>query len=1029
MFNFQQGPGFFPTGTYNATNYWVDVFFEPQSTPNTPPQITSNGGGDTAAVSVSENSTLVTILTATDADVPVQPLSFAKIGGEDSALFQIVNGNELRFISAPDFENLPPHGPTLGYQVSVQVADGNGGFDQQEITVTIMDVAETALVGFNGKAIHAQYLFDNDAPFDPPAVLGDTQDVIGVDGAGPEVVALAEQAGNPDAVGNSGLGLVDINFEGSEIFYSFPVASNLPQPLPLVPFVFNGPLISDQVDGLRPILSAELIGQSGFIGNPNGIEQGDITVTDNSIYVYVGGTQRIDGATLHLHVTFANQVPVITSGDGAETATITVDENLTAVTTVTATDGDAVDTRTFSITGGEDLALFAINPATGELMFDSAPDAENPPSPGATPGYQVQVQVADGYGGIDTQLITVNLTDVNDNAPVITSASTFSVAENTTAVGTVTATDADGPTVTFEITGGADAALFTIDANTGALAFAAARDYETQAHSYAVQVTASDGTTPTVQDITVNLTDVNDNAPVITSASTFSVAENTTAVGTVTATDADGPTVTFEITGGADAALFTIDANTGALAFAAARDYETQAHSYAVQVTASDGTTPTVQDITVNLTDVNDNAPVITSASTFSVAENTTAVGTVTATDADGPTVTFEITGGADAALFTIDANTGALAFAAARDYETQAHSYAVQVTASDGTTPTVQDITVNLTDVNDNAPVITSASTFSVAENTTAVGTVTATDADGPTVTFEITGGADAALFTIDANTGALAFAAARDYETQAHSYAVQVTASDGTTPTVQDITVNLTDVNDNAPVITSASTFSVAENTTAVGTVTATDADGPTVTFEITGGADAALFTIDANTGALAFAAARDYETQAHSYAVQVTASDGTTPTVQDITVNLTDVNDNAPVITSASTFSVAENTTAVGTVTATDADGPTVTFEITGGADAALFTIDANTGALAFAAARDYETQAHSYAVQVTASDGTTPTVQDITVNLTDVNDNAPVFTSSATSSVAENSTTVVDLTVTSDADADGRPRRRS
>ena len=54
------------------------------------------------------------------------------------------------------------------------------------------------------------------------------------------------------------------------------------------------------------------------------------------------------------------------------------------------------------------------------------------------------------------------------------------------------------------------------------------------------------------------------------------------------------------------------------------------------------------------------------------------------------------------------------------------------------------------------------------------------------------------------------------------------------------------------------------------------------------------------------------------------------------------------------------VAENATAVTTVTATDADLParTLTYSIVGGADAAKFTIDSSTGALSFVAAPDYE-----------------------------------------------------------------------
>jgi len=54
------------------------------------------------------------------------------------------------------------------------------------------------------------------------------------------------------------------------------------------------------------------------------------------------------------------------------------------------------------------------------------------------------------------------------------------------------------------------------------------------------------------------------------------------------------------------------------------------------------------------------------------------------------------------------------------------------------------------------------------------------------------------------------------------------------------------------------------------------------------------------------------------------------------------------------------VAENTTAVLTVTATDADLPaqTLSYSISGGVDAGKFSINASTGELTFQAAPDYE-----------------------------------------------------------------------
>ncbi|HYD96861.1 MAG TPA: cadherin domain-containing protein, partial [Noviherbaspirillum sp.] len=184
-------------------------------------------------------------------------------------------------------------------------------------------------------------------------------------------------------------------------------------------------------------------------------------------------------------------------------------------------------------------------------------------------------------------------------------------------------------------------------------------------------------------------------------------------------------------------------------------------------------------------------------------------------------------------------------------------------------------------------------------------------------------------------------------------------------------------------APVITSPATFSVAENTTAVGTVTATDADSTTLTYSLVAGGDAARFSINANTGALSFVATPNFEAPADAgannvYNVTVRVSDGTLSTTQAVAVTVTNVNDAAPTITSPAAFSIQENTTAVGTITATDADSPTITYSLVAGGDAALFSIDAGTGALRFVAAPNFEAPADAgadnvYNLTVQASDG--------------------------------------------------------
>ena len=145
--------------------------------------------------------------------------------------------------------------------------------------------------------------------------------------------------------------------------------------------------------------------------------------------------------------------------------------------------------------------------------------------------------------------------------------------------------------------------------------------------------------------------------------------------------------------------------------------------------------------------------------------------------------------------------------------------------------------------------------------------------------------------------------------------SYSATVTATDGKNTTTQDITVTVTNVNDNSPVFTSGAAFSVAENQTSVGTVLANDADGDSLTYSLSG-ADASAFSINSSTGVITFNSAPDYETKT-SYSVTVTASDGTNAETQSLTISITNVNEYSPVINSSSTFTVEENQTAVGTV----------------------------------------------------------------------------------------------------------------
>ncbi|MEL7429020.1 MAG: Ig-like domain-containing protein, partial [Pseudomonadota bacterium] len=111
-----------------------------------------------------------------------------------------------------------------------------------------------------------------------------------------------------------------------------------------------------------------------------------------------------------------NTAPEITGG---ETAAISVAENQTAVTDIDATDADAGDTITYSISGGDDAAFFSIDPASGVLTFTAAPDFENEQDVGMNNTYVVEISASDGTD-TDTQTVTVTVTDVDEIAPTVT---------------------------------------------------------------------------------------------------------------------------------------------------------------------------------------------------------------------------------------------------------------------------------------------------------------------------------------------------------------------------------------------------------------------------------------------------------------------------------------------------------------------------------------------------------------------------------------------------------------------------------
>ncbi|MFC6585076.1 SGNH/GDSL hydrolase family protein [Sulfitobacter aestuariivivens] len=199
-------------------------------------------------------------------------------------------------------------------------------------------------------------------------------------------------------------------------------------------------------------------------------------------------------------------------------------------------------------------------------------------------------------------------------------------------------------------------------------------------------------------------------------------------------------------------------------------------------------------------------------------------------------------------------------------------------------------------------------------------------------------------------------------------------------------------------APSLIGSSTLAIAENQTA-GTGFDFETDDDTAIWSLVGSDDDALFSINPDTGVLAFNSPPDFESPTDAdgnnvYVVTLQVADeaGNT-TTQQVSVTVTnDLRDSAvPAYSGPSAFSVDENTDAVASLGATQP----VRWSLADTQDGALFAIDPDTGALSFIAPPDYEmpigqSADNTYSVTVELEYDGHLVQQLITVTVDDVDD---------------------------------------
>ncbi|KAH0616155.1 hypothetical protein JD844_027065 [Phrynosoma platyrhinos] len=547
---------------------------------------------------------------------------------------------------------------------------------------------------------------------------------------------------------------------------------------------------------------------------------------------------------------------------------------------------------------------------------------------------------------------------------------------------------------------------FVIDRHNGKLKLEKSLDHETTKwyqFSVLAHYVNEDYNVGSSVDISIQIRDANDNKPIIESNPYKAFIVENMPAGTkviqVKATDQDSGSngqVTYRLYPTQDTDIFesfAINVETGWITTLKELDHEKQ-NKYKITVVASDrgekmqlSSTAVVE---VSVTDVNDNSPRFT-AEIYK--------GTVSEDDP---------TGGIVAILSTTDADS--------EDVNRQVNYF---ITATDGMFATKAVVEVKVLDSNDNSPVCEKTLyTETVPEDSPPgklIMQILATDADirsNAEIMYTLHG-AGAEDFTLSPDTGELKTLAALDHE-QKSVYAFMVKASDGGGRFCQaNIILKIEDVNDNIPEFTADPyTITVFENTepkTLLTRVQATDADtglNQKIHYSLVNSADG-QFSIDEISGIVQLEKPLDRELQA-VYSLTLKAEDEGSPrrlsSTGTLVISVLDINDNPPIFEYREYSATVSEDTPSGMeilqVYAASRDieaNAEITYSIISGNEHGKFSIDSKTGAIFIIGDLDYESSPEYY-LTVEATDGGTPSLSDVVtvnINVTDINDNTPVF----------------------------------
>ncbi|KAF7647480.1 hypothetical protein LDENG_00171680 [Lucifuga dentata] len=737
---------------------------------------------------------------------------------------------------------------------------------------------------------------------------------------------------------------------------------------------------------------------------------------------------------------------------------------------------------TFALVNGETEennhdGVLVIEKDTGIIKLDKPLDRELINSYHFKVTATVQQAKLDSVTSVDVEL---KVLDLNDNRPAFESSSYEATVTEGMSVGTriiqIHAVDPDSGAngqVTYSLgaliqsEGDSDrlGGTFSIDSSTGWISTLRDLDHETNP-SYTFTVVASDlgealslSSTTTV---TVVVSDINDNPPRFLERQYFGSVQESDPPGEVVAvlntrdddSSAFNRQVSFHITGGNHGGVFALGLVQGEwkMYVKGLLDREDR-NLYILNVTASDGLFVSQATVEVSVMDTNDNNPICDQALyTASIPEDvpiSSVVLTVGAADADvGVSAWIQYSlHGPGSQDFSIDPDTGEVKTAVALDRELTP-SYQLVAQATDGGGRWCRaEVQLTVTDVNDNPPVFMLPQyTASVYEDTATKALLTriqAIDPDeagpGRTVVYSLADSAGGS-FSIDKSSGVVVLERVLDREVQP-AYQITVLASDQGSPlplfSLVNVTITVLDINDNPPVFERRDQLATVPEDVGVGVevlrVYAASKDIGTnaeITYSIRSGNEHGKFHIHPLTGAVLVAKPLDYET-CRDYFLTVEARDGGTPPLSAITtvnINLTDINDNAPMFSRDVYTAVVSEDAAIGEsvvqLVAEDVDSQMnaeILYSIISGDRNNQFFIDLLSGIIRVNKQLDRET-VPGYSLAVRALDSGVPPMSStvmVNIDISDINDNLPTFSpANLTTVIQENKpvgTSILQLSV--------------